>query len=248
MNRLRYVRQLVASAPDVLWALVRLDAALLEVYRDAFRWLYGLLRNTIAMPDPLTDWEPWCHVMCDRPGRFRGWVKRAKSLSIIRLSCGAALFALLRCIRGFGSAKPQRLSDQMALSFVRHAFPAELPSARDLPGHAMLVSCMDTAPKLPCSLQGLLGTGAVLVARSTLASADFVDTLHTQSPVRRVGVTLLQLLRLTASVPTLPLPPCKCLGCTRLCVDAPVHLLFIPDCLMPCSNFMAQTKLLFGIP
>ncbi|CAE7224339.1 unnamed protein product [Symbiodinium sp. CCMP2592] len=103
--RLRYLRQLVAAAPDALWALTRLDAALLGAYRDAFEWLFTFLRHTIPMPDPLLDWEPWRQVMTDRPGRFRGWIKRAKRLAILRLTCGAALYALAKAIRTAGAAR-----------------------------------------------------------------------------------------------------------------------------------------------
>ncbi|CAE7721597.1 unnamed protein product [Symbiodinium sp. CCMP2592] len=116
VERLRYVRQLVAAAPDALWALVRLDAALLEAYRDAFGWLYGLLKATVPLPDPLSDWEPWCRVMTERPGRFRGWIKRAKRLAVLRLTCGAALFALARCVREVGSARDPAAANEASFT------------------------------------------------------------------------------------------------------------------------------------
>ncbi|CAE7768660.1 unnamed protein product [Symbiodinium sp. KB8] len=40
IEQLRYLRQLLGHAPDVLWALVRVDTAYLNVLREALAWLY----------------------------------------------------------------------------------------------------------------------------------------------------------------------------------------------------------------
>ncbi|CAE7706653.1 unnamed protein product [Symbiodinium sp. CCMP2456] len=96
VEQLRYVRQLVAAAPDELWALVRLDEHYLALLRDALAWLYERVQTTVELPHPLVDWTPWCQLMVQRPGRYRGIVKRAKGLEMCRIQCHAALQALYR--------------------------------------------------------------------------------------------------------------------------------------------------------
>ena len=104
-ERLRYARQLVCNGPEVLWALVRSDSGYLSSARDAFRWLHTWVRATSALPDPSEDWVPWVDVMCNRPGLFRGLVKRARALEVVRTSCFAALQALLRTLERVGGAR-----------------------------------------------------------------------------------------------------------------------------------------------
>ena len=123
IERLRYVRQAAAAAPDVLWALMRLDSALIAAYRDAFRWLFQALRATITLPDPLVEWDPWLKVMCASPGRFRGWTKRAKRLAVLRLTCGAALSALARVVRQIGQAREPTLRVPGAIAYTEACLP-----------------------------------------------------------------------------------------------------------------------------
>ena len=123
VERLRYVRQAVAAAPDVPWALMRLDSALMAAYRDAFRWLFQALRATTTLPDPLVEWDPWLKVMCASPGRFRGWTKRAKRLAVLRLTCGAALSALARAVRQVGQAREPTLRVPGATAYTEACLP-----------------------------------------------------------------------------------------------------------------------------
>ncbi|CAE7621446.1 unnamed protein product [Symbiodinium sp. CCMP2592] len=178
VERLRYARQLVAAAPDALWALTRLDAGLLEAYRDAFSWLYCLVRATVPLPDPLSDWAPWQRVMTERPGRFRGWVKRAKRLAVLRLTCGAALFALARCVREAGSGRDPTNTGNDEKPFTEACIPCRMafgwgnfqahPSADDvaphpaapplqLGGHVALAEGVSRSPEIhPGLLSALL--------------------------------------------------------------------------------------------
>ena len=104
-ERLRYARQLVCNGPEVLWALVRGDNAYLSSVRDAFRWLFTWVRATCVLPDPSDDWGPWADTVCNRPGLFRGLVKRARALEVVRISCFASLQALLRTLEQTGGAR-----------------------------------------------------------------------------------------------------------------------------------------------
>ena len=101
VERLRYLRQLVQAAPDALWALVRADPAYLSELRLSLAWLYRRLAATVPLQDPEQHWEAWAEVMSHSPGRFRGWVKRAASLEVLRLTCLAALQACRSFLSGF---------------------------------------------------------------------------------------------------------------------------------------------------
>ena len=99
VEQLRYVRQLVSHAPDALWALIRQDEPYLAGIREAFAWLFARVRATTTLPDPLLDWGPWCEACVNRPGLFKGLIKRAKGLECCRIQCYAAFQALYRALR-----------------------------------------------------------------------------------------------------------------------------------------------------
>ena len=99
VEQLRYLRQLIAHAPDALWALLRQDVPFIAMLRDTLAWLYARIGATTRLPHPLEDWQPWCHVCRDRPGLFRGMVKRVRGLEMCRLQCFASLQALYAALR-----------------------------------------------------------------------------------------------------------------------------------------------------
>ena len=93
VERLRYLRQLVQAAPDVLWALIRAEPLFLSEARDSLAWLFRRLSATIPLGDPDEHWPAWADLMCRSPGRFRGWVKRAAAQEVLRLTAHAAFHA-----------------------------------------------------------------------------------------------------------------------------------------------------------
>ena len=98
LHRLRYARQLVATGPDILWALLKADSAFIEGMQEAFRWMHNWLANTTALPCPSNNWGEWATVLQFRPAYFKGLVKRAGALEGIRVSCYAALQALRKAL------------------------------------------------------------------------------------------------------------------------------------------------------
>ena len=98
LHRLRYARQLVATGPDVLWALLKADSAFVESMHDAFHWMHRWLVNTTALLCPATHWDAWATVLSTRPTYFKGLVKRVGALEGIRVSCYAALQALRKAL------------------------------------------------------------------------------------------------------------------------------------------------------
>ena len=101
VERLRYLRQLVQAAPDVLWALIRSDLAFLSEMRSSLAWLFRRLSATIPLANPDHHWQDWADMMCNSPGRFRGWIKRAATLEVHRLTALAALQTCHSFLAGF---------------------------------------------------------------------------------------------------------------------------------------------------
>ncbi|CAE7817440.1 unnamed protein product [Symbiodinium sp. CCMP2592] len=104
VERLTYLRQLVAGAPSELWALVRLDLPYLRALQASMAWLYSWVHRTTDLPCPNAEPEPWTSLMRQAPGRFKGLVRRARGLAILRTSGYAALRALLRGLHALEGA------------------------------------------------------------------------------------------------------------------------------------------------
>ena len=97
--RLLYLRQIVASGPPQLWAVVRADTAYTSLLRQDLQWLHLWSHTTAPLPDPNRDWEAWRRFMLDRPGPYKGLVKRVCQLDSRRTSFLAALDGLYRGLR-----------------------------------------------------------------------------------------------------------------------------------------------------
>ena len=142
VEQLRYLRQLVAHAPDVLWALLRQDTGYLRLLRDALEWLYARVGATSNLPHPLENVEPWCEVCRSRPGLFKGLVKRAKGLSC------AGFDAMHRCRRFIAPSASSAMGmmpscHRASLLSRRLAWFVERASKADRLGPVMPRSCMD---------------------------------------------------------------------------------------------------------
>ncbi|CAE7285354.1 unnamed protein product, partial [Symbiodinium necroappetens] len=83
-ERLRFLRQLVCSAPDHVWALLSWYRPFQEGIRDACRWLYSLIGTTVPF-GPLEDcWGDWSEFIKSRPGHWKGLIRRAEASDIER--------------------------------------------------------------------------------------------------------------------------------------------------------------------
>ena len=74
-------------------ALIRAEPLFLSEVRGSLAWLFRRLSATIPLGDPDEHWPAWADLMCRSPGRFRGWVKRAAALEVLRLTAHAAFQA-----------------------------------------------------------------------------------------------------------------------------------------------------------
>ena len=98
-QRLLYLKLLLKSGPDELWALVRQDVGYLETLREALKWLYSWTHATSTLPDPCVHWEKWATFIRDTPGRFKGLIHRAQALESCRQQVLGALDGLYRALR-----------------------------------------------------------------------------------------------------------------------------------------------------
>ena len=94
--RLLYLRQLVQAAPDQLWAAVRADRPYATQLSLDLEWLYRWTHATSPLSAPSGNWTQWHDFMRDRPGAFKGLVKRAVALDALRIRVVAALDDLHR--------------------------------------------------------------------------------------------------------------------------------------------------------
>ncbi|CAE7773963.1 unnamed protein product [Symbiodinium sp. CCMP2592] len=121
VERLRYARQLVATGPDVLWALLKHEAAFTGAVQDACRWLYRWVCDTSPLGDPATAWDGWVRVMLERPRLFRGLIKRARALECLRLGAYAAFQAVHKALCLVGCATRPDATDPDAVVEFRDA-------------------------------------------------------------------------------------------------------------------------------
>ena len=96
VERLRYFRLMLRSAPEVLWALIRQDPTSLAHFQEAFFWLYSREACMRQMGAPDLHWDRWESFMCLQPRRFKAVLKRALKLDAVRQRCIAALCVLHR--------------------------------------------------------------------------------------------------------------------------------------------------------
>ena len=83
MAQLRYFSQIYRHGDEALWALISTQGQWLISCQEAFQWLYQQVENTTTLPDPLVDWEPWGHLLSQRPKRFAGLIQRAWKHEVI---------------------------------------------------------------------------------------------------------------------------------------------------------------------
>ncbi|OLP97625.1 hypothetical protein AK812_SmicGene20009 [Symbiodinium microadriaticum] len=122
--RLLYLRQLVQAAPDQLWAAIRADRPYAMQLSQDLEWLHRWTYATSSLPSPSQDWAAWYTFMHDRPGAFKGLVKRATALDRLRVRVVAALDDLHRHISTVVGARPAR-SQRQCGSFTDMCLPCK---------------------------------------------------------------------------------------------------------------------------
>ena len=106
--RLQYLRQMVASAPDELWAIVRADRLYAECLLNDLHWMFLWIQGTSDAKPPRENWAFWRSLMAARPGTFKGWLKRAVSLDNCRIHLAASLEGLHRAMVRSAGTLPSR--------------------------------------------------------------------------------------------------------------------------------------------
>ena len=90
VERLRFLRLMIRSGPEALWAIIRYDSAFVKGVQAALRWLFGLVSATCPMPDPDTSWDDCVRCVQQHSNKFKGWVKRAEAIQGCLDSCQVA--------------------------------------------------------------------------------------------------------------------------------------------------------------
>ena len=95
-ERLRFLRQLVCSAPDHVWALLSWYRPFQDGIRDACSWLDSHLGSTAPF-GPIEDcWDKWSEFIKSRPGHWKGLIRRAEASDIERNLLHAAYDTAVR--------------------------------------------------------------------------------------------------------------------------------------------------------
>ena len=97
-QRLLYLGQLIRAGPDELWAVLRADRPHAELLRADTRWLHDWVYRTTGLPHPDSEWDAWVSFVKKTYGKFKGAVKRARTLDIHRHTVIAALSGLHRAL------------------------------------------------------------------------------------------------------------------------------------------------------
>ena len=98
-QRLLYLKLLLKSGPDELWALLRSDQAYLDAMSSALRWLHSWTHETCHLPNPDWHWDEWSDFIRHSPGRFKGLLLRAQALESCRQQVLGSLDGLYRSLK-----------------------------------------------------------------------------------------------------------------------------------------------------
>ena len=77
--RLRFLGQLTRHGPAPAWAILRWYSSFQRAAAAACRWLLQAVAGTSTLGDPVLDWESWRVLILDRPGHWKGLLKRAEA-------------------------------------------------------------------------------------------------------------------------------------------------------------------------
>ena len=94
--RLLYLRQLVAAGPKELWAIIRADRPYAEMLMSDLVWVFQWNHRMLEVGHPYHGWDDWLRLMRARPRVFKGTIKRACALDLVRICIIAALDGLHR--------------------------------------------------------------------------------------------------------------------------------------------------------
>ena len=88
--RLRHLRTLLVSGPQVLWAAIQQDVTALQDFREACLWIWCALGPN-ALPHPLHEWDQFAKLVVESPSTWKRLLKEASAASTCELSRTAAL-------------------------------------------------------------------------------------------------------------------------------------------------------------
>ncbi|CAE7020364.1 unnamed protein product [Symbiodinium sp. CCMP2456] len=97
-ERLRLVGQLVRHGPDELWALLGHFSAYQQAIAAASDWALEAVRGTCELGPIASDWDRWACLMRDRPGQWKGLLKRADAWHALKTGLQADFDTVVRLL------------------------------------------------------------------------------------------------------------------------------------------------------
>ena len=134
-HRLLYLGQLVTSGPPALWAVLRADRAHASMLLADLLWLHSWTWSTVDLPNPAHSWPSWRAFMQAYPRRYKGLVKRARSLEGRRNAVVAAFNCLHRSLIAVGGRPLAADTDSSLWSEVCIPCRRAFPTRRSWAGH-----------------------------------------------------------------------------------------------------------------
>ncbi|CAE7410216.1 unnamed protein product [Symbiodinium natans] len=96
VERLRFLGQLVRSGPAAAWALIGWYGPYVSALEDAGCWLLSALRGTCPLGPLSESWPAWQELLRDRPGQWKGLLKRAEAWHVQAQGLQASLDTFAR--------------------------------------------------------------------------------------------------------------------------------------------------------
>ncbi|CAE7737850.1 unnamed protein product, partial [Symbiodinium sp. CCMP2456] len=127
-SRLSYLAQMLRAAPDPLWAIVRADLPYMELLWQDLSWLYAWCHCTMDWPHPRADWGSWATGIVRFPGRFKGFCKRARLLTVYQHTVRAALDGLHRALCIISNIRPDAPADSAGTEHTELCLPCRRSS------------------------------------------------------------------------------------------------------------------------
>ena len=115
--RLRFLGQLTRHGPDPAWAILRWYSSFQRAAKEACQWLLQAVGSTSTLADPIEDWDSWRVLIVDRPGQWKGLLKRAEAWHAEVVTLQALMDSSLRSIW----SPRVRPAPTLGLSACRHA-------------------------------------------------------------------------------------------------------------------------------
>ncbi|CAE7237351.1 unnamed protein product [Symbiodinium sp. CCMP2456] len=96
IERLRFLGQLIRSGPDAAWALLQNSPRAIGAFVRAIDWFQDAVGATTSIGPVMEHWDTWTALIKDRPGQWKGYIKRASMWHLNQARAEADFFGCVR--------------------------------------------------------------------------------------------------------------------------------------------------------